>query len=523
MTSNDTLGQFALDLPHAGPDDTPCEVRSCVRPAEEVLILRGQYRTRCIPHANDLRLQGAQITDLEPGFDRVPGKGPPSPPAPKAVQVSATVPETQPRAVFAAETAVVTPAPTPEIIMSSPPVTLTVLCQWPDCGKLRVKQRFCHTCQGRVQKLLGTAVCRDEDLGSLPVLWKARQAEIEIARRAPRTAVRVDPLALEPVEASTKPHPFGEPTAASDLALMRSQRDEAERLYAESVKGGQELMGQLAAMERQRNDCREQLGVSERHRAAALAEMADIRQHLMVLPTTTHADVIAGILASQRSNLAILNERNDATKALANRDAELYAVDVALHLDGEGVTRHEGDRAETIGQIIDDRDEMRDEGDEITRATGAPVGERVRYVCGLVEQLAAMERERDEARTALDNPSPELEEIGRALRFIEGDRSVGSVTCAAGSHAARIFIIHYACLEAENKLADARKQIEALAFGAGSWHKAYQAGHSDGRDDGEGLTVRDRKVAGKLIEALAGAPGEDVTADALRVLLGIGE
>lgn len=70
MTGGDAIGKFAVDIPHRGPDDVPCEIRSCVRPAEEVLVLRGQYRVRCVKHANELRLQGAQQTDLPPDFDQ---------------------------------------------------------------------------------------------------------------------------------------------------------------------------------------------------------------------------------------------------------------------------------------------------------------------------------------------------------------------------------------------------------------------------------------------------------------------
>lgn len=67
---------FAPDIPHCEPDDVPCELRSCPRPATHVLLLRGQYRIRCDVHAAELRRQGATLTELDPGFDHPPGQPP---------------------------------------------------------------------------------------------------------------------------------------------------------------------------------------------------------------------------------------------------------------------------------------------------------------------------------------------------------------------------------------------------------------------------------------------------------------
>jgi hypothetical protein len=67
---------FAPGLPTREPDEVQCEIRSCPRPAESVLLLRGQFRTRCVTHAMELRRQGATLTELDPGFDHPPGQPP---------------------------------------------------------------------------------------------------------------------------------------------------------------------------------------------------------------------------------------------------------------------------------------------------------------------------------------------------------------------------------------------------------------------------------------------------------------
>lgn len=493
-------GTFAPDLPHRGPDDTPCEIASCVRPAEEVLIIRGRYRVRCIPHANELRRQGAQQTDLSP--EAVPTPTPTPTPAPRPFN---PLPPSRPM-----------------------PVDAPRLCAWPSCHNPSVSGRFCPRDKARVLTLKGTISGQtDADLAELPKLWADHTIAATEKRRVLKSSVATEPA--EPFAGSLDtpkepPSPaapardtfrpalrraLGMGSDATDdeiieeaktltntlpdlrtvradrdkalgiVVQLRAERDESERLYGESVKAGQELMQQLTSARKVIGETMEALSGGDEVTPETLAVGVGMLGEMMA----RHADK-RGI--AEREVMALTNERDTLLirletaeiiqSRLKSAEAELYAVDVVLHLDGEGVTRHDGDRAETIGQIIDDRDEMRAEGDEITRATGAPVGERVRYVRGFVEQLANIERERDTTR---ENLATMDEACARLTR--ERD-------------------------EARQHLDKANAQIVC-----------------DLRPAPEScLSARDRKVAGKLIEAIAKADEcvVDEVADALRVLLG---
>lgn len=125
---------FAPDLPHREPDEVQCEIRSCPRPAESVLLLRGQFRTRCVTHAMELRRQGATLTELDPGFDHPPG---------------------QP------------PAPVPNI----PEVPV---CKIADCTSPAKTRGFCmlHWGRGlRVLHITGAAHVSDEDMHAAILRW----------------------------------------------------------------------------------------------------------------------------------------------------------------------------------------------------------------------------------------------------------------------------------------------------------------------------------------------------------------
>ena len=115
-----------------------------------------------------------------------------------------------------------------------------------------------------------------------------------------------------------------------------------------------------------------------------------------------------------------------------------------------------------------------------------------------------MEDERDSLRATLQIRTAERDAAEEAVR--DRDARIAQIKRDAVAMAA-----------APSEERDAlRRQVEALAFGASSWHKAHAAGQAMG-----GLSDRDRKVAAHLLAALESDEERHEVIEALRALLGV--
>ncbi len=500
MTSNPPIdgNQFAPDLPHRAPGDTPCEIRSCVRPAEEVLVLRGKYRIRCIQHANELRLQGAEITDLPVDFQ--PNKAP-EPPPPQVVPMPAG---------------------------KASPFTL---CTFPGCHRP-------HSGRGVCSSHLQQAGERDAktahgvDLSKLTPIGPQRgSAEWHAARGSAKTAPPA-PEAAGPFAGSldTPKEPASHTTPARDPARdpFRSALRRALGMGADA--NDDEIIGEARSLTNTLPDLRTVR--ADRDKALAAVVRLRVERDEVAAKSAGAASERDSALAQRDEARELYDDANkqrcDLTAALIEAANERDSLRATLQIrtaERDAQERAHNIAAESIELLESDLD-------EIGKITCAPQGERVRYVRGFVEQLANMERERDDARVQRDAGIRSRDDGIRCLQteLDSIDEAMGwcSPAVAPGWRAQRIGQIKAEAKDLAIRLDKANAQItvdlrpdDTIRMLARS--DGFDAGRNLCREE-NGLSDRDRKVAAKLIGALLvviEADCADDIAGALRLLLGI--
>ncbi len=202
---------------------------------------------------------------------------------------------------------VTAPSPSPEIVVAfvvaeltrpEPPMNVLQplpLCRWPGCDRPEVTGRFCKRDDSRARTLHNTAALDDARMVDLPRAWAAHVAANEEKRK--HALVNRNREARTPVK-----HTSEVTNADTPAPVSRRGPEPSGGIFDTMLRKALGLpidVSNALVMAHVDNVVQ------------AAANHTEIREKLMMLPSWTHAEVLAGILASQRSNLAILNKRNN--------------------------------------------------------------------------------------------------------------------------------------------------------------------------------------------------------------------